>query len=134
MDLFDLAIASKLSGGGGGGGGDDTLTKLIDRTITSLVIPDDVERIGVSAFASCAELETVVLHENVKSIANYAFQNCTKLMSITSRATDPPSLLGSGSLSSVPANCNIYVPADSVDAYKAANRWSARASYIQAIP
>lgn len=134
MDLFDLAIAKKLSGGGGGGGGDETLSELIKRTITTIEIPDDVTKIGTSAFTGCAELESVVLHENITTVENYAFQNCTKLMSITSKATTPPSLLGSGVLTGVPDNCNIYVPAESVAAYKAANRWSSRASYIQAIP
>lgn len=132
-NLFDIAVAKKLSGGGGGGG-DETLSELIKRTITTIEIPDDVTTIGTSAFTGCAELESVVLHESIKAVENYAFQNCTKLMSITSKATTPPRLMGSGVFTGVPNDCNIYVPAESVDAYKAANRWSARASYIQAIP
>ena len=33
-----------------------------------------------------------------------------------------------------PADCAIYVPAESVNTYKTTSNWNARASYIQAIP
>ena len=65
-------------------------------------------------------------------IEENAFSNCTGLTSITIEATTPPSLpFGSGFRNT--NNCPIYVPAESVDAYKSATYWSDYASRIQAI-
>ena len=48
---------------------------------------------------------------------------------------DPvPPTLAAQTLVGLKADCIIYVPAGSVDAYKAKQYWSARAAYIQAIP
>lgn len=151
---------------------------LIERDITSLVIPSAVTAIGQSAFngctaleeitiptsvtsigqyafSGCTALETVVIPDEVTTIGQYAFSantslasadigtgvsaipasmftGCTALASLTVRATTPPTL-GTGALTNVPATCAIYVPSDSVDAYKSATGWSDRASYIQAI-
>ena len=69
--------------------------------------------------------------------------NCTKIAgsifwsgkvnNIYIEATTPPTLYDTfGEDTSVVDN--IYVPADSVNAYKAANKWSAYSSKIQAIP
>lgn len=61
------------------------------------------------------------------------FTNNNSCLSLTMRAVTPPTI-GSGYLNGLPATCAIYVPAESVDAYKEAAVWSARADYIQAIP
>ena len=47
---------------------------------------------------------------------------------------DTPPTIGSNTITGLKAGCIIYVPAASVDAYKAKQYWSARASYIQAKP
>lgn len=47
--------------------------------ITSIVIPESVERIEESAFADCKSLETIVLSEGLKSIGKKAFYGCTSL-------------------------------------------------------
>ena len=47
---------------------------------------------------------------------------------------DTPPTIGSNTITGLKADCIIYVPAASVDAYKAKQYWSARASYIQAKP
>ena len=61
------------------------------------------------------------------------FQNNTSCASLTIHAETPPTI-GNGTITGLKADCIIYVPAASVDAYKAAQYWSARAAYIQAIP
>ena len=134
---------------------EEELVNLVERDITSFTIPSGVTVIGQSAFNGCANLESIVIPSNITSIGQYAFSGCTSLESVdiaasvtsigayafsantslkslTVRATTPPTLLVS-SLSNVPADCAIYVPADSVDAYKAADNWSTRATYIEAI-
>ena len=108
------------------------IVNLVERDITSFTIPSGITSIGQYAFSGCTALESVDIPASVTSIGAYAFSANTSLESITVRATTPPTLLVS-SLSNVPATANIYVPADSVDAYKAASNWSDRADYIQAI-
>jgi hypothetical protein len=39
--------------------------------------------------------------------------------------------LGSNVFSNAPENCKIYVPMESVDAYKGATNWSSYANYIE---
>jgi hypothetical protein len=47
---------------------------------------------------------------------------------------DTPPTIADDTFTALKADCIIYVPAASVDAYKAKQYWSARASYIQAMP
>ena len=99
---------------------------------TSIEIPSLVTTIGDLAFDYCNELLTLTLPSLVTTIGNSAFYACTGLTSITSLNTTPPTL-GTDVFFNVPATCTIYVPAASVNAYKAAGGWSDRADYIQPI-
>ena len=60
------------------------------------------------------------------------FQSNTSCASLTIHADTPPTI-ANNTITGLNADCIIYVPAASVDAYKAAQYWSARAAYIQAI-
>ena len=100
--------------------------------LTSVTIGNSVSTIYNYAFRNCTGLTSVTIGRSATSLNNYTFINCTSLMSITSLATAPPSV--NNSFNGVPADCAIYVPAASVETYKAASGWSARAAYIQAIP
>jgi hypothetical protein len=67
----------------------------------------------------------------VTSIGNSAFSGCTKVISITCEAIYPPVLsmdVFNGVFKSIP----LYVPAESVEAYKSANNWN-EFTNIQAI-
>ena len=64
-------------------------------------------------------------------IGTYAFSGCSKLGSVTIYATTPPNLQNNGLPSA--GNLDIYVPAESVDAYKSATNWSNYAERIYAI-
>ena len=101
-------------------------------SITSLTIGSHPTSIGNSMFTNCTKLTTLVIPSNISSINNYAFSGCTGLTSITVHSTTPPTL-GYEAFNNT-NNCPIYVPPESVDAYKAASRWSSYASRIQAIP
>ena len=59
------------------------------------------------------------------------FQNNTACTSFTIDAATPPTI-GNNTITGLKSDCVIYVPAASVDAYKAKQYWSARAAYIQA--
>jgi hypothetical protein len=121
-------------------------------SITSLTLPSTITSIGQQAFGHNKFLTTVVINCNIPTNINSVFRGCTALQTVTVGAnvtalgnttfmsvnstyvihlqgTTPPSL---GGLSSTPAA--IYVPAESVDTYKAASGWSTYASVIQAEP
>ena len=102
-------------------------------SLASVTILSGVTSIGGSAFSNCTSLASVTIPSSVKSIGSYAFNSCTSLASVTCESLTPPTI-SSNTFNNVPATCPIYVPAESVDAYKAANNWKARAKYIQAIP
>lgn len=100
--------------------------------LTSVTIPSSVTSIDGSAFQNCSSLTSITIPSSVTSIGGYAFGACSKLENIMVEATSPPSISGT-TFNGVPATANIYVPAESVNAYKAASSWKMRADYIQAI-
>lgn len=97
-------------------------------SITSVTIDSNTYAIGGSAFKGCDNLLTVNILGFMAYIYAYAFQNCTSLQSITFNDADPPTFVG-GDVFDNTNNCPIYVPAASVNAYKA--KFSAYASRIQ---
>ena len=103
-----------------------------DSSITSLTIGSHPTSIGKSMFSNCTKLTTLVIPSNISSINSSAFEGCSGLTSITVHSTTPPTLVSSAFNNT--NDCPIYVPPESVDAYKAASGWSDYASRIQAIP
>jgi hypothetical protein len=101
--------------------------------LTSISIPTGITSIGQSLLYGCTSLTTIILPSTITSIDFYAFKNCTSLTGITIYAITPPSLAMLDVFSNT-NNCPIYVPAESVEAYKTATNWSMWASRIQAIP
>ena len=95
--------------------------------LTSITIPNSVTSIGNYAFNDCTGLTSVTIPSSVTSIGNGVFGNCYRLTSMTVEATTPP-LCGN-----LGKDISLYVPAGSVDAYKAADEWK-RFTNIQAIP
>ena len=75
---FDTEIANLPSGSG-----DNTiLISLINRSVTSIEIPEGMTIIGGSAFNSCTSLTSIAIPNSVTSIGNDAFSNCSGLTSI----------------------------------------------------
>ena len=102
-------------------------------SLTSIEIPNSVANIEYNAFYGCTSLTSCTIGSGVTSIGDSAFGGCASLTSITIQATTPPTLSSANAFTNT-NNCPIYVPSGSVDAYKAATKWSNLASRIQAIP
>ena len=62
---------------------DGVLASLIDRTVESIVIPNSVTNIGVSAFDGCKSLKNITIPDGVTNIGTYAFNGCKSLENIT---------------------------------------------------
>ena len=131
---------------------DGVLNSFAPAELTEYTIPDSVTSIGSSAFDGCSSLESVTIPNGVTSIGTYAFYECTSLASITipngvtsigryafsgcsslaevyCKPTTPPAG-GYGMFDYNASGRKIYVPTESVDAYKSAQYWSDYSSYI----
>lgn len=100
------------------------------QNLESIIIPNSVTSIGEGAFTGCT-FTSCTIGNGITSIGNYAFTECYNLTSMTCLATTPPTI-GSDTFD-WGTNFTIYVPAASVDVYKAASGWSDYAGRIQAI-
>lgn len=100
--------------------------------LKSVNLSEGLTSIGKEAFYSCSQLPSIDIPSTVTSIGDYVFVSCNRLKNITVRAVNPPTIQ-STTFNLVPNDANIYVPAESVEAYKAAQYWSGRAAHIQAI-
>ena len=85
------------------------------------------------SFYECYKLKHVIYPSTTTSIGNAEFMYANSLISITVKATTPPTIMNE-TFSHAPDNLIIYVPAESVSAYQSAQYWSLRSSKIQAIP
>ena len=96
--------------------------------LTEYTIPEGVTAIGSQAFA-WSSLTKVTISEHVTEIGDSAFSYASKLSEVYCKSTTPPTL-GTGAFDTNATGRKIYVPSESVDAYKAAANWSAYASAI----
>jgi len=99
--------------------------------LESIEIPEGVTHIIEAAFGGCSSLTTVTIPSNVGGIGYGAFLGCSSLESIICEPTTPP-VVG-GDVFEDTNDCPIYVPAESVNAYKTAEGWTEYAGRIQAI-
>jgi hypothetical protein len=93
--------------------------------LTSVIIPNSVTTIGDQAFGWCDKLTSVIIGNSVTTIGDAAFVYCDNLTSVTSLNSVPPTL-GAYVFGYIPnAKTTLSVPANAVDAYKAADGWKA---------
>ena len=132
-----------------------TLNKIINY-ITSVTVPNGITIIGESTFYSCGltsinlpsslttikgyafyqanNISSLIIPSGVIEIGSMAFHNCANLANFTIKATTPPTL-GSGAFdgTTLKPSFKIYVPDESVDAYKSATNWSSLSDRIKPI-
>jgi hypothetical protein len=114
--------------------------------IKNVVIGEGITEIPASAFYMEIGITDVKLPSTLTTIGIDAFGECENIETITSNATTPPTLADAGNEDYVfyvpnedwsaalpiPTVSAIYVPTASVNAYKAADGWSAYAAKINA--
>jgi hypothetical protein len=82
-------------------------------------------------FVNARGLKNLTIPSSITEISS-SITTLNELETLTCKATTPPII--NNSLTNTPNLIAIYVPAASVDAYKAASGWSDFTSIIQAIP
>ena len=104
-------------------------------SLTSITIPDGVTEIGETAIFNCSSLTSITIPDSVTSIGRYAFRGCESLTSVYCKATTPPYADAQydtwDAFDDNASGRKIYVPMESVDAYKSAQYWSTYAKAIE---
>lgn len=103
------------------------------QSLPNIEIPEGFTNIDYAAFRSCTSLTSIDIPSTASGIS-YPFPGCTSLANVTVKALQPPKLGNNAVFDGVSQNLVIYVPAASVETYKAAQYWSTYADKIQAIP
>ncbi len=104
--------------------------------LEEITVPEGVTEIPRYCFAECQHLKRVLLPSTTRRVQESSFLYLPELMSVTCLATVPPAFGPDdpvGKSFSV-KNDTLYVPAGSVDAYKADRMWRSRFKTIAAIP
>ena len=95
--------------------------------LTSVSIPNSVTTIGSSAFRACTGLTSITIPNSVTEIKNWAFAGCTELTRVICQATTPPStgayFFSSWTTTDIYKKAALYVPAESIEAYRAHAGW-----------
>ena len=115
---------------------DGVLNSFAPAGLTEYDIPRSVTRIESHAFASCISLTSITIPDTVTSIGKFAFYECSSLTSVYCKPTTPPA--GNSYMFTYyydseykPIGCKIYVPRNSVEAYKSAEYWKDYADSIE---
>lgn len=99
--------------------------------IAEMVIPNSVTAIEAYTFQG-SKIAKIVIPESVKKIGQLAFLDCNSLTTVVCKSKSVIDISGVPPFFPL-SNAILYVPAESVEAYKVANGWS-RFSNIQPLP
>lgn len=102
-------------------------------SLTHVVFKGKLTKIGDRLFNLAISIETITVPSTVTNIGKSAFYGANSLTAIYVEAEVPPAL-GNDLVFTNTNNAPIYVPAASLETYKAAEYWSAYAERIQAMP
>ncbi|MBR4738704.1 MAG: leucine-rich repeat domain-containing protein [Bacteroidales bacterium] len=91
-------------------------------SLSTAVIGNSVTNISGNTFANCNHLTNLTLGSGVRTIAADAFSGCNAVLRLTSLATVPPTA-PSNPFTDFNTSIPVYVPCNSVEAYKNAAYW-----------
>lgn len=91
--------------------------------LKEIKVPSSVTIIDKNGFEGCTNLKKIEIGENVALIYNNAFSGLTALNTLIFKPTTPPSVMNSNAFNNLPTTCKIYVPAESINAYKTASNY-----------
>ena len=101
-----------------------------ERLTGNLIIPDSIITIRNSSFKNCKLINSIIIPCSVTSIEDESFANCTTTRYAIVKAILPPYC---GKSIFWGSNFPIYVPDESLNAYKTATNWSNYASRIKPV-
>ncbi len=96
--------------------------------LTEIILNEGLVDISSHAFLNCTGLTEVTIPSSVSSIGSMAFYDCDNLTKINVNIQTPFAI--SESVFANTNNCPIYVPNESLEAYKTTQGWSAYADRI----
>jgi hypothetical protein len=101
------------------------------KDLVSINIPNSVRTIETAAFDGCG-LTSVIIGNSVVEIWGYVFRNCTALASMIVNAIVPPTSFAPTNIifEGVDATIPIYVPCNSLNAYKTSSAWSYFTNFV----
>ena len=104
--------------------------------IASIIISRSTTSIGDFAFCDCTSLTNITIPDNVTAIGESAFLHCDNLSEVYCKSKIPPTPMYVyegyywGAFDECAPNIKLYVPRESVDAYKTADGWKEYADVI----
>lgn len=98
-------------------------------SLTNVNIPANANYIGKYAFSACESLKNITIPNSVSSIGEGAFWGCSALSEIYCISATPP-IAYSHIFRYINSRAKIYVPRNSVEAYKSAEGWKEYAEDI----
>ena len=99
--------------------------------LKNVTLGNNVTRIESYAFRYLYDgIETITIPESVTYIGYYAFDYCSCLKSVYCKGATPATIGDSGAFNSNASGRKIYVPMESVEAYKSATGWNSYADDI----
>lgn len=85
--------------------------------LVEIVLPKGLRDIGGCAFEKCISLRRVIIPPNINGLGVTAFNGCTSLREIVSESPVPPPL-GSSVFDGICGGATLYVPMESIEAYR----------------
>ena len=95
--------------------------------LDSVELPNSVTTVDGSSFSEMDTLRYVIMGENIQTLGGAMFGKCTNMEAFVIRTVTPPTI----SDTFKDCNCLIFVPDESVEAYKTATNWSKYADRIK---
>lgn len=102
------------------------------QTLTITGVENEELKVSQEAFASCAELKTVILPAQTKEIGKNAFFQCRQIAVVKCAAVEPPKVFR-GTFPNLISGTQrvLFVPKGSKEKYEAVDNWKSKFSRIE---